>query len=1222
MTIKEIKSKSPSTIAKDKSIIQTTKPVKEAAKINKEGQEYSANKTLETTQAASSIKDGSNLPRNISYQILAEPLKSVSPDELVNNIIAASTNMADAFLSQLEEKITQVSNLAGDPTKINNPELKNCLKNASKKCATIAKSEADIGELANGGLLVSSFGRYTLGAQTVGILSNSNFNLSSPFVFQNSQDFTIHSNNSYSLISDVKYQELKHDTKFIEGTSIKQSQNSINISTNNSDYISQNTRLIGTKEASIMGQDTSLISDKSHINISGGRSSFVSYDSLGIQSGRNISILASPSSDISTEDAATTDGAKRAIEAASSSILISNKGKTATNTIVMGDTGVISTSTGSQAVLSNGVTLVSGTTATYMVSEGATYMGNNESGILYKGGKLFINTIPIVFSPVPTDNIIEFPGLPGIPSFPSKLDNCIPDKYKQQTPLYEDFWVDDQPITEDIDGHASDKPSNNLPNTIYKEKELDLSRPTISPSDTTVDTPKETDSKPVNILSSNKPNTKPPVVNKPTKPSVSNTSNKKNTPTSKVKPNKPTSSLDPTKQDNKLPPVASPNSNSTSGTSPTPPIPPIVSPLAGGGLNIYPDKVGEEGRPNEYYKDFFKTLQEGNFTIGTLANPAKTDVPTTDNSTTQVISQESGIYKEDITKISPSAQSSLSNLSNETIKKVILKYIKGKISKATIDYDNFLDDESAGVIRDLLKLPLELQISLKSKDSKNRTLETIDLKPTFPDEFRRVDILYVLNKYYINKLYPNPLNKILAELRTMIGIGFLGFVSSLISNVNNITQEIAEYSNFPKLISSATKTGQYGELYSAARPLLSKAFRGTAIEELLNNDDLSQLAIKLVNNEQADKYLSELLAKEVEKQITNLLPADLRNVVPAIKDLIISIESGKPLDEQTLTNQISNILSASGIVNSNDLNKARTVYSSIKGIISDVSNKNIGNILKDVLNGNNLETLVSTIFGDSSGLIGQTFNFIRQGIGAVEAISKIPDLIKLMDSYKIPGLEQVNIALSCLDLFNKVKGLIDAFPKARGSNQSAMSLLEYSPRIIQTINTINEDDELLEDNLDEDELNSIEVLKNIKINATLDTCFRVPVLSLFEADITVEDVQMGIVTFSLNSLDILSSKYASLPRRGDRVQLVIPSYTKVNSNTKLIPYQTEFQYTATVHTFIIDSFDVVRNKGIAYYEPTVGSIILEDNDGLLYEYSSQALGVHIEPIITEAYLLA
>jgi hypothetical protein len=129
-----------------------------------------------------------------------------------------------------------------------------------------------------------------------------------------------------------------------------------------------------------------------------------------------------------------------------------------------------------------------------------------------------------------------------------------------------------------------------------------------------------------------------------------------------------------------------------------------------------------------------------------------------------------------------------------------------------------------------------------------------------------------------------------------------------------------------------------------------------------------------------------------------------------------------------------------------------------------------------------------------------------------------------------------------------------------------------------------------------------------------DECFQVPRL-------TLQNSRLELI--QLSGSQVMFSKTFSENRilvKG-LIQLLIPTYERLEDGVRLYPYQKENFYTPLIHTAYIQDYNLTSNQGLALLDPA-NVFYLEDDNQNVGSYSCQDFGVTIIPNVELMYLLA
>lgn len=1112
----------PADIQKPQAVVEKSKKadsntLKQTAEINKDvAKQQSSATTKATTEEIKEKQSISN--KYISSQILAEPIRVVSPESIINAAIAAVNVLGQAIVNPIKEKLEVAADLSQNPSAINSNQIKDCIDKTNKKCTTIAQTHAKTLELANGHVINGAFNTLINSANSVHIVSDTATVNRSPFFSLSAQDTSIQSQNSINLVTDFNFNQFKQDVKFVEGSKISQSQTSLQVATNSNDNIAKVNRTVGVEENSSLGKVNKVIADNTLLAVSGDVAQFASYGDMGMQSNGNIAILSTKPNNLDIPIAASGEESPENLSPPTT-ISIINSGADYSDTLVMSNQGILSSTTGSQFSLSADLNITVGDKGAAMTSDLFTFFGNPNGGTFTIGGRSFLGKLSFPVFDLGQAEIVDIPSLPVLPSLPQQqLENCLPKGIKNPN-TFEDFNPNQESI---LTGGTTDDAVFN-PDTFSNQtnKEVQVKPPATPSANNRVELPRE---------SSTFPN------------------------------------YDPNSEgmfSGKLPsPAVSTDSKLVGGIG-------IISSIAA--ANVLVDRFSEQSKQNITDLSTDETLYTFNSFISFL--------------------EEENLLQE--------LAASIASPEELVTAEVISKYVKDIVPSNVL---NVL--EYAQFYIDLFKVSIDKleNFAITIEDFVNADKNIVQQILTLIDQYPQLK---------------EQITQLVKDLTVLPAIGFLGaignigsFVSSGIGAFNNITNVI-----------NVVQGGNFNQIFNLAKPFIGSALSGTPFGALLNNPDLLSIGQSLLSGNFSE--LGGLLTNRVEGFLTDKLTSvlgDFGNLSPALLDIFNKVKIGQPINPQDYIQDIANVLGGGEFIS-----QATSIYSNIEGLLKDVSS---GDILS-VLTGSNLDNLLSQVLGaESAGSIGKIFNLIKSATGLIDSVKLLPDLLNLMNEYSIPAIDQVGIALNCLDLFNKTKGLLDSIGGLGGNKQGA-ALLENAGRLTELKNTLDSlDDSTLEElnnqlnqELDE-EIDLVEYKRILNSNLVLDSCFRMPKLNVFQSEIEVLELRPQAIVFRITNFDILQSDVNLLPKTNDLVQIRVQGFYSSSAREYLVPYQTDFQYTPSVYTFVISQFNAATNIGIAYYDRSYSSIVLENTEGILYKFNSEAIGTTLSPDIVDSYILA
>lgn len=1107
-------------IIKEKSKIENKEAIKDSAKINKDLSSYNAEKVLEVNSEVTTNTPSET--RNISYQILTEPLKAISPESIINAVIAGVTTISQGLLEQIPTKVKKVSELSQNPDAANNSQITDCVKSANNKCSTIAKTEMFNAQLANGHELRATFASQTIAANSIRFSSDTTISQFSPYVATTTQDYHVQSNNSLVFVSDIKLGNYKQELNLVEGSSITQAQTGLSVYTETSDTVSKNTRSIGIDTHSTLGKENNIIADSKLTSVSGGDIQTAAYGNIGIQGNGDIAIVAAKSDNPANVAASGEEELSIPFNYGGKIYFISKTSADFTNLFGLTEKGIFSSTSGNSVNSSSGYNVVSGNKGTSITSDKFAYVGTTQGGMFIRGRKMFLGSMVIPLTEFTQPNVIQIPGLPNFPTLPSQsLENCIPKNTNSQEENDEDLFGDLEDIYFDDENSEVNNSNINIKPDIRKV-----------------------------LLNNKKQQAK--------LSSISSSSTNQNF--------------------NKLPPPSSVNNTNQKSS------------LSGNVAAI--DATGVLGGPPGVYVSSYNT-------------------DTVTNSLDLISSQEAYtvnslleyLYTDDVNELAALALSSPEDFFT--------------VENITSQISNIIPSELISEMTyPLFYLDL-LNVSLSKLESFTITIEDFLIS----DKAKAASMLIIIQQYPALK---EAIKELIQEATAVEAIGFLGFLSNIAPTLNlGLVKDIV---NIPKLIQQENPL----ELFNTIKPYASKLLKGTPFKDLLNSPDLLQLGETLIKGDpketetfiktKIDSIYNNKIKQILENRLSSILGPQFQSLIPAFKDILNKVKIGESINPNDYISQITEILDS--VLRDNTASTALSLYKDFESLLKSAETGDVFSIIT----GSNLNNILSTVLGaETAGSISKVIDLAKEAVGTYEAIKLLPDVLSLLNDFSIPSINQVANALNCLDLFNKVKSLLSGFSSLGESNKSATNFLENTGRLIQGANSINslEDSDLLElnNNLVSSEVDLLDLKPFLNFNLNLNLCFNLPKLTLFQSQIDILEINDGDLIFSLTNFNAIKNTISMLPKVNGILQIRVKGFI-YNSKDYLNLYQTDFQYTPSVYSFIITEYNNKLNKGIAVFDRAVSSIILENFEGILYEFSSTSIGISLLPDIIDSYLLA
>jgi hypothetical protein len=319
------------------------------------------------------------------------------------------------------------------------------------------------------------------------------------------------------------------------------------------------------------------------------------------------------------------------------------------------------------------------------------------------------------------------------------------------------------------------------------------------------------------------------------------------------------------------------------------------------------------------------------------------------------------------------------------------------------------------------------------------------------------------------------LDRIETELISRSSIG--GAMSFITTAYNNVSSSVSIASN---ILEQAKDKNEFAVLKSASELAknLSKDEIFTDINRIINSSSsLSNIygqVNNLINNkdgapsEVTDKVILETIENIVSEGL-NIIGIDKLEKATNIAQILTSIKNSEEYKKSGLTTKVKKdlifrIVNEAGI----EYTEAESIYNQAEDVIANILEGNINSLVE----GSELQNLLGYFIGASNaavltdikdiylkgqsavnkieGLVTQGTSLYQDGKDLYSTIQTIPALVGLMNEYEIPLLNQAKIVLQCLDLINKVKGLIG------GVKQASKSINEFGNLITDTFDAFND----------------------------------------------------------------------------------------------------------------------------------------------------------------------
>lgn len=365
----------------------------------------------------------------------------------------------------------------------------------------------------------------------------------------------------------------------------------------------------------------------------------------------------------------------------------------------------------------------------------------------------------------------------------------------------------------------------------------------------------------------------------------------------------------------------------------------------------------------------------------------------------------------------------------------------------------------------------------------------------------------------------------------------------------------------------------------------------------LSSTNITDL-VNLFKNVQSGNYLGAILDKDQLGSLSKTLSGfniggvskildalgsgtELFKALASIPDLLNLMNS---YDIPTLS-QIGLVFSCLDL-----FDKAKDVYSSVSALTSNF--KNTPN-----------SRLTPSQEAESPVFEAQYFDSTQNNLATSRALDNLPRLVQTYNSLSneasIPSKSTVSQPVDT----GRIAVIIDNSPVGKLPLTIANYVAAENPEVTKEA--------------------IVNILGNVLAKASdisLDPCFKLPRLNLNDSTITVNQIENKYLYFSIPNLEALYRDLSLLPSLNDLIRIRVSGFISEDGEF-LTPYQTNDQFTPSNYNYQITQFNTKLNLGLAQLEHSQPMIILQTEAGLLYEYSIDAIGTILYPIVEDSYLL-
>lgn len=267
-------------------------------------------------------------------------------------------------------------------------------------------------------------------------------------------------------------------------------------------------------------------------------------------------------------------------------------------------------------------------------------------------------------------------------------------------------------------------------------------------------------------------------------------------------------------------------------------------------------------------------------------------------------------------------------------------------------------------------------------------------------------------------------------------------VGGLFSSIQKAYSSYQQVSNTVNIVSNISKQSNPLKIYEEVSKLPGISKYTSGISSLVNSSStlstLASLGQQIIkgNDTQVQEEITNIITKTIDKElnkqlskIIGLSPSNIQEIIEQVKE----IEVGKGFSIEQRNNLINRI---GTIVGGDKYVEGEKIYKSVSGIIEQINKGDINSLLA----GEGINNILGYIIGPSNvGILNEVKDIYTKGKDIYETLKVVPSLIKMMNDYEIPLLNQINTALSCLDLMNKATDLIESLTDLFDSNDKSKS---------------------------------------------------------------------------------------------------------------------------------------------------------------------------------------
>lgn len=358
--------------------------------------------------------------------------------------------------------------------------------------------------------------------------------------------------------------------------------------------------------------------------------------------------------------------------------------------------------------------------------------------------------------------------------------------------------------------------------------------------------------------------------------------------------------------------------------------------------------------------------------------------------------------------------------------------------------------------------------------------------------------------------------------------------------------------------------------------VISETTEGWFKPESITDSDIS-FGDELIDNEQISG-ISELLNNQYVDIIRQAIPdSSIQSALSLTQDIV----AGRITTSEQYATRLAALVGG-------DVSGYISYAQQAMSIYNEVQQGNYSSLLSIPGVSNVLGSQGTAIASKVLGLIS------KKNITDQDIYSVVGSIFTSLTGIGIPLLDELAKLLGCIDSLKQQDPFLQNI-----SNSDLQDIIDYLPRIIQTVDPIDRKEVL---------------------NITPSNCGQVFSLTAEEATIDITEIGITYIKFKLSNKDLIKFNNNPLPNIGNYVNLYSEYYTDRITNTVLAPYKLSSQFTSNVLEYRIsnklnDVYTAVIN------DPSIDLVLEDTISGSLYQYTTNDVGNRLIPYVLDSYIL-